>query len=555
MPPPRQASKFDCGSCLFRPEPPLSRALVKKLFRGRAKELQRGLATLKHDIDLGGKQAKARDKKPWLIQGEARSGKSHLARRILAGMPCTSQRIQFVISARDKAEAVRVMASLFWQLMVQFRKRTSPMKRVNAFHADQDLQLVDELVEKTALFLHEAQSGVAPPERQGESTIEIGGEVSDLLEKLLSKHSSRHCDPDSLQVVLKPPTAAVLAEICGVMVEALARRKLLRHVLILIDDVDLLVPQQASQPDRSIQRGLLADALYLLHCQPGIDVIMTARSGYAHTRKDFQTLVNLTDGPMLPEELVAIHDGHVRTFARRLPGGRFLKADSLRTLAEATTGLPGVFLQYLQVAHYEYQQDDDWNERDLDWFLDIFRRWFKLYGGKSEPGAELPEQALQDSRPAMMLPAEQPPPTTELASLLVPLAGQFAVMQQQMVDQFKQGVLMIGQMFGDLHREQLTLIRGELDRLQQITQELHQLKQPNVSAEIVAQQVDVGPAPATLLSAAATENCLPAAPPAEDIHELINQRIAALQVERQSLWQRILSFLKTKRQTEEFAQL
>jgi pSer/pThr/pTyr-binding forkhead associated (FHA) protein len=65
----------------------------------------------------------------------------------------------------------------------------------------------------------------------------------------------------------------------------------------------------------------------------------------------------------------------------------------------------------------------------------------------------------------------------ELAeSVLVPLVNQFGVMQQQMLDQFQQAISMLVQMFGSLHRDQMSVIREELDQLRVLTNELHALK-------------------------------------------------------------------------------
>jgi len=62
-------------------------------------------------------------------------------------------------------------------------------------------------------------------------------------------------------------------------------------------------------------------------------------------------------------------------------------------------------------------------------------------------------------------------------SLLVPLVNQFGLMQQQMFDQFQQAMAMMVQMFGTMHRDQMEVIRTELDRLHELTEEFHALKQ------------------------------------------------------------------------------
>ena len=58
-------------------------------------------------------------------------------------------------------------------------------------------------------------------------------------------------------------------------------------------------------------------------------------------------------------------------------------------------------------------------------------------------------------------------------SLLVPLVSQFGMMQQQMFDQFQQAMAMMVQMFGTMHRDQMEVIRAELDQLRELTEEFH----------------------------------------------------------------------------------
>jgi uncharacterized small protein (DUF1192 family) len=78
-------------------------------------------------------------------------------------------------------------------------------------------------------------------------------------------------------------------------------------------------------------------------------------------------------------------------------------------------------------------------------------------------------------------------------SMLVPLVNQFGVMQQQMFDQFQQSMAMMVQMFGTMHRDQMAVIREELDRLNELTAEFHALK-----AELASRTQDPSAAPGTL---------------------------------------------------------
>jgi pSer/pThr/pTyr-binding forkhead associated (FHA) protein len=122
----------------------------------------------------------------------------------------------------------------------------------------------------------------------------------------------------------------------------------------------------------------------------------------------------------------------------------------------------------------------------------------------SPPPADV-GRALVPSHRGPLLPAGHPANSTE--SLLVPLVNQFALMQQQMFDQFQQTVMMMVQMFGAMHKEQMGFIREEMDRVQELTRELHALQ-----AEL-AKRPQEGPAQAAAQGLAAPVP-VSAAPPA-----------------------------------------
>jgi pSer/pThr/pTyr-binding forkhead associated (FHA) protein len=211
--------------------------------------------------------------------------------------------------------------------------------------------------------------------------------------------------------------------------------------------------------------------------------------------------------------------------------------------------------------------------------------------------------ALRLSAGEALVPREMADP------LLSTLVTQFGQMQQQMFDQFQQTMMMMVQMFSGMHREQFGLLREELDRVQQLSQELATLQ-----AELANQQASAsgsGPAPASprvretrparsgrlfagrvskiapprmAESAAPIEpgapkmegvvpnmdTPIPSPPPEqktngepvpsepapsaseapEDVHAWLRERIEAIQQERQTRWQKILGFLSGKRPGE-----
>ncbi|WP_337176254.1 FHA domain-containing protein [Paludisphaera sp.] len=75
-----------------------------------------------------------------------------------------------------------------------------------------------------------------------------------------------------------------------------------------------------------------------------------------------------------------------------------------------------------------------------------------------------------------VLPAEISGAASDPVAVLVPLMNQFGLMQQQMMDQFQSAMGMLVEMFGSLQREQMDLIRQELDQLREVTREVQDLK-------------------------------------------------------------------------------
>jgi pSer/pThr/pTyr-binding forkhead associated (FHA) protein len=237
-------------------------------------------------------------------------------------------------------------------------------------------------------------------------------------------------------------------------------------------------------------------------------------------------------------------------------------------------------------------------------------RWTRLGDGDQLDVGGFLMHAHYDTQALAALPAPHPPANAEVFPLLPsrghaglpaapdsfpPLAGpadatlrelitRFGEMQHQMFDQFHQAMMMMFQMFGSLQADQMGLIRGELNRLQQLTQELQALHAvaatrpagaglepapvegaapvpppppaavPPISPEGWLLEETVGPTPAsggagqgTGAPAAGTPEGQPAgATPGqagEDPYAQVYERLVALHQERQTTWQKILRFL------------
>jgi hypothetical protein len=205
------------------------------------------------------------------------------------------------------------------------------MRRVSDQRLEEDLlkkplvDLVRQLIERIALFQNDVQSVELSTEASRREALDIGGELdaAPLLSKFLAKYQTETARKSAIKLSLRPPTPGDLAEVCGIMLETLLTVKRINHALILVDDIDLLETYQSPTQNARQQRSILGQALDQLHGTTGVDVVMTARSWYFHSRKDLQTLVDLgMSSPMQPADLVDIHHRRVKIKGRG--GGAFL---------------------------------------------------------------------------------------------------------------------------------------------------------------------------------------------------------------------------------------
>jgi len=159
---------------------------------------------------------------------------------------------------------------------------------------------------------------------------------------------------------------------------------------------------------------------------------------------------------------------------------------------------------------------------------------------REEGGENSPAQVLSSVGLAV-------PMNGSAESLLMPLLSQFSMMQQQMFDQFQHTLLMMAQMFGNLQREQMAMVRQELDQIQELTRELHALQAEGV------RQAAPSSGPNSSAPVPSAKRAAPAPPPVDaskfcdpDVHTLLSQRLAAIQEERQTRWQKVLGLITGK---------
>lgn len=401
-------NKFVYDTRLFMTEPPDDSALVGKLFCGRQQEVQRALDTLKHNMDRDGKRGA---KKPWVIVGESRSGKSHLARYVMSKLKKTrgDKKYHFiVVSARERLDAFEVVKLLFEQLRTLYRDlRRDVNFSVDSLpepirtHAETTLSVVDQIVDRVSHFIEQGTETLEfsfneseVKALQGQATLSIPK-----IFKLSVQASRSQQDGTAQKVVFRQPSIDDLTSFCQSIIDTLSWVKLLDHVLILVDDIDLLEGYQDPAHSGQIQRNRLIDAMLKLHQMPYVDVLFTARSWYGQTHKELHVLVDLAAAsPLGVEDLQTIHNKHFQAFVRnkKLPK-QFLEPDALRYVAEQTGFLPGVFLQVLKNAfHQDYKSEEGWEPRDVAWLLGAYQKRFQSLLQRTPDAASHIQQAIHE---------------------------------------------------------------------------------------------------------------------------------------------------------------
>jgi pSer/pThr/pTyr-binding forkhead associated (FHA) protein len=92
-----------------------------------------------------------------------------------------------------------------------------------------------------------------------------------------------------------------------------------------------------------------------------------------------------------------------------------------------------------------------------------------------EESVPIGRSASSGSSLVAVAPVMAPSASTELA--VKSLFDSFTAMQNQMFDQFHESMVMMVEMFGDMQRDQMGMIRQEVDRLHEISDELKELQE------------------------------------------------------------------------------
>ncbi|MGL6073027.1 MAG: FHA domain-containing protein [Fimbriiglobus sp.] len=132
-------------------------------------------------------------------------------------------------------------------------------------------------------------------------------------------------------------------------------------------------------------------------------------------------------------------------------------------------------------------------------------------------------------------------PTSDPA--LAPLIHSFSAAQTQMMEQFQSSMMMMLRMFGEMHREQMSNMQDELARMAELNSEMQRLQLQLAHGS----QESLALTPASNLP---TPEEMPEADETSAAqHNWVYERMAALQVERQTLWQRLFGMMTPKAAT------
>jgi pSer/pThr/pTyr-binding forkhead associated (FHA) protein len=116
--------------------------------------------------------------------------------------------------------------------------------------------------------------------------------------------------------------------------------------------------------------------------------------------------------------------------------------------------------------------------------------------------------------------------------LVVPLVQELGRLQQEMADQFQQGLAMMFRLFSGMHQEQMALVREELAEIRRLAEEQRALRAE--LGRVTTPPVPAPPPPGPLRPPR------PPRPGAEEAHAALARRLEALQEEQQGRWQKLL---------------
>jgi hypothetical protein len=379
------------------PHPPVhDPELIRDLFHGRAEEVAQVARDLHPQNDY--RQILA-------IYGETRVGKSHLALRAAQDLPRGKDGYSYLyVNANQRITTNTVL----WEALKQLSEAIlsleggSPLRdlapqwiaEIGRFRSANVTEVT--LRSNTAQLEEVTRSVTAKGEGSIGSTVLgfIKAKVGFGIERMRSTGESRSRQ-DEVQIRMSPPSADHLAEILGFLGSVLVQEQCCRRVLLLVDDVDLLVPQ-VSGPAKT-EADILVDALRALAALEAFTVVTTVREEFWERKgKDFRSL-RFVD--RLPSEtpVVTIYGTHVQTLNSGISP---YTAEAVYYLARNAGGGGGRFFDECDRMRQHFTgADGEWS---LDRVVEYYRREVTRRAGtelRSVVGAI--ETAAKAGRPSL----------------------------------------------------------------------------------------------------------------------------------------------------------
>lgn len=417
MPPiPQRIIKERHNRQLFRSEPPANGDIVA-LFKGREEELASSVERLRYNLDAREDAEDAdhffgRDetKGLWIIHGPTRSGKSHLGRRILVEFPQNARHHKLVFPCRDRLEPAEIFQQIFKKIRDIFHECIARQEGAPGFKNDDKRTI---LVRETRALISDVAHFSTPNPPDTVATQSSRKDLESLkatfqagLPAIIQFRLQAGTQTDSgttYNATFTAPSAERYSTFCSIIIDTLVQINLLDHLLILVDDADLLNNEDKTTEKAQLKTVHLADALVDLHRCRGVDILVTSRSHYAISKKEFQELIDLTEYSMTTSDLIDIYHAHLKQFAWKDHPEGFLTEEALEKAAQWAARLPGIFLVHLTVALEAFKKEESWTLQGSDWYREIFKKFYDLHRKGHKLSASL-EQAIKDQQSEIIFP-------------------------------------------------------------------------------------------------------------------------------------------------------
>ncbi len=313
---------------LFDPNP-LPDEYTVPLFHNRDRELVLGLAKLK---TAGSSQ------KILAIHGDTRTGKSHFAHRLLRQAVDEMEAVGVIVNANQRETAQHVLEDLFGELSVQLD--LIPRAEATDWDVYDEFTAFTQRMRPLVYGMQESIELSVGEKLFSKSTDKLALKPQ-FIELELGSEESRETSSGHKSTV-RAPKNKQLAEMTRWVAEALSHLTK-KHILLLIDDQDLLTTTEAGR----IETATLVGCLKLLAASPSITVLVTVRTkSWGALDKDFSNFVRIH--AFKDDEIKKVYRLRLDNFN---DGEEVFSSTALSWLIATSDGRVGMFLQRCERVH------------------------------------------------------------------------------------------------------------------------------------------------------------------------------------------------------------